>query len=259
MSKISTYTNAQSPISGSDKLIGTETGGIVENATKNFTVQELADFIGGGGSPITIENGNSLFSTGLTGTGASSIADASNFFGEDAGNGATDADNSNFFGLSAGNGATDADNSNFFGLSAGSGATDAAYSNFFGQNVGISATNAQFSNFFVANAGYGATNASYSNFFGLEAGSLALNANNSNFFGQSAGKNSSGNNVNAFGASAGLANTLSGQTIFSNASMPSFADHAAAAAAITVLLGASAGSTYLYHNQATDSIGAVRL
>lgn len=45
MSKISTYTNAPSPISGSDKLIGTETGGLIENATKNFTVQEVSDFI----------------------------------------------------------------------------------------------------------------------------------------------------------------------------------------------------------------------
>jgi hypothetical protein len=41
--------------------------------------------------------------------------------------------------------------------------------------------------------------------------------------------------------------------------MPSFADHTAAALAITVALGASAGDTYLYHNQATNSIGAVRL
>ena len=41
--------------------------------------------------------------------------------------------------------------------------------------------------------------------------------------------------------------------------MPSFADHTAAAAAITVLLGASVDCTYLYHNQATNSIGAVRL
>ena len=45
MSKISTYINAPSPISGSDKLIGTNTNGVVENATKNFTVQELADFV----------------------------------------------------------------------------------------------------------------------------------------------------------------------------------------------------------------------
>jgi hypothetical protein len=54
MSKISTYTNAPSPISGSDKLIGTETGGLVDNATKNFTVTELQTFI--------FKNGNSLLS-----------------------------------------------------------------------------------------------------------------------------------------------------------------------------------------------------
>lgn len=45
MSKISTYINAPSPISGSDKLIGTDTDGVIQNATKNFTVQELSNFI----------------------------------------------------------------------------------------------------------------------------------------------------------------------------------------------------------------------
>lgn len=54
MSKISTYINAPSPISGSDKLIGTNTNGVVENATKNFTVTELQTFI--------FKNGNSLLS-----------------------------------------------------------------------------------------------------------------------------------------------------------------------------------------------------
>jgi len=44
-----------------------------------------------------------------------------------------------------------------------------------------------------------------------------------------------------------------------NTLLPTYADHTAAAAAITVLLGAVAGNTYLYHNQATNSIGAVRL
>jgi hypothetical protein len=292
MSKISTYTNAPSPLSGSDKLIGTETGGIVENATKNFTVQELADFVNSVG-PITIENDTSLFSTGLTNTGANSTAVLSNFFGQEAGQDATNADNSNFFGNQAGKdvtnatysnffgtdaglGATDAQSSNFIGLAAGSGATDASNSNFLGESAGKDATNADNSNFFGNesgqdavnaansnffgnNAGFEATDAEQSNFFGLNAGSGAINAYNSNFLGANAGQNSSGNNVNAFGQLAGLANALDGQTIFSNASMPSFADHAAAAAAITVLLGASAGSTYLYHNQDTDSIGAVRL
>jgi hypothetical protein len=80
-----------------------------------------------------------------------------------------------------------------------------------------------------------------------------------NAIGQAAAESNTGNNVNAFGNSAGQNNTISGATIFSNASLPSYANHTAAAAAITVLLGASANCTYLYHNQATNSIGAVRL
>lgn len=80
-----------------------------------------------------------------------------------------------------------------------------------------------------------------------------------NAFGRRAAKNNTGSYVNAFGNLSGEGNALSGMTIFSNDSLPTYADHAAASAAITVLLGASAGCTYLYHNQATDSIGAVRL
>jgi len=217
----------------------------------------------------------------------------SNFLGKGSGNGATNAFLSNFLGTSAGQGATNANRSNFIGENAGYEATDASYSNFFGSGAGYQATNAQSSefighnagyqannagsssfigtqsgfqasnannsNFIGSHAGYEATDAYQSNFFGWNAGNNATNANDSNFFGYNTGQNSTGNNVNAFGANAGNGNALNGQTIFSNASMPSFADHTAAAAAITVALGASAGSTYLYHNQATDSIGAVRL
>jgi len=50
MAKIETYTVADSPISGSDKLIGTDSAH--DNATKNFTVNELADFIGSGGYQV---------------------------------------------------------------------------------------------------------------------------------------------------------------------------------------------------------------
>ena len=50
MAKIETYTVATSPISGSDKLIGTDSAH--DNATKNFTVSELASFIGGGGYQV---------------------------------------------------------------------------------------------------------------------------------------------------------------------------------------------------------------
>ena len=93
-------------------------------------------------------------------------------------------------------------------------------------------------------------------------GRLSANSNSGadvNFFGRAAGDHNTADNVNAFGVSAGAGNGLAGMTIFSNASMPSYANHAAATAAITALLGASAGCTYLYHNQATNSIGAVRI
>ena len=50
MAKIGTYTLASSPISGADKLVGTETTN--NDATKNFTIQEISDFI--------FQNGNSL-------------------------------------------------------------------------------------------------------------------------------------------------------------------------------------------------------
>ena len=164
-----------------------------------------------------------------------------------------------FLGEQAGDQATDANNSNFLGSSAGRDAANAAYSNFLGNQAGQGATNASQSNFIGYYAGFEATDASNSNFFGNQAGRDAINANDSNFFGNGAGQNSSGNNVNAFGVSAGDSNALSGMTIFSNTSMPSYADHTAAAAAITVALGASVNCTYLYHNQATNSIGAVRL
>jgi hypothetical protein len=96
------------------------------------------------------------------------------------------------------------------------------------------------------------------NAFGASAGQNNT-GDNVNAIGAAAAEYNTGSNVNAFGVQAGLSNTISGVTIFSNSSLPSYANHAAAAVAITVLLGGSAGCTYLYHNQATNSIGAVRL
>jgi hypothetical protein len=181
------------------------------------------------------------------------------FLGNQAGSGATTAYNSNFLGIASGRNAADANSSNFFGNAAGENATSANDSNFSGVLAGYAASNANNSNFFGFFAGRQAVNASNSNFFGNTAGQNASSANNSNFFGSGAGKNSFGNNVNAFGVNAGLGNSINGMTIFSNASLPSFPDHATAAAAITVPNGASANCTYLYHNQATNSIGAVKL
>ena len=43
MAKIGTYENAPSPVSSEDKLIGTDS--VNNDATKNFTVQEIADFV----------------------------------------------------------------------------------------------------------------------------------------------------------------------------------------------------------------------
>ena len=88
------------------------------------------------GSPITIVNDNSLFSTGLTGTGEGSNATNSNFFGTGAGYAATDASYSNFFGINAGYQATDASSSNFFGNGAGREAINSNNSIFLGKSSG---------------------------------------------------------------------------------------------------------------------------
>lgn len=78
-------------------------------------------------------------------------------------------------------------------------------------------------------------------------------------FGQDAGGSNTGSQVVAFGQGAAEGNDLSNVTVFSNLVLPTYTNHTAAASAITVILGATAGCTYLYHNQATNSIGAVRL
>jgi hypothetical protein len=183
----------------------------------------------------------------------------SNFIGFYAGYGASSIIYSNFFGMYAGFGSTSSSNSNFLGNAAGQSSVNGYNSNFLGQQAGQVSNNANYSNFIGTGAGYNSVNSYQSNFIGQNAGFISTNTYYCNFFGVNAGQTSSGNNVNAFGVNAGVNNALNGQTIFSNSSMPTFANHAAAVAAITVPLGASAGNTYLYHNQATNSIGAVRL
>jgi hypothetical protein len=92
-------------------------------------------------------------------------------------------------------------------------------------------------------------------------GYQACKLNEGNFaiaIGDSAAESNTGDFVLVFGNKSRL-NAQSNRFIIDNDYLPSFANHAAAAAAITVPLGAIAGNTYLYHNQATDSIGAVRL
>ena len=77
------------------------------------------------------------------------------------------------------------------------------------------------------------------------------------FIGDQAGKDNTGDQVVALGQAAGIANALSNQFIVSPSNMPSYADATAAATAITVALGATAGDFYLYHDQSDDTIKAV--
>jgi hypothetical protein len=65
--------------------------------------------------------------------------------------------------------------------------------------------------------------------------------------------------VVAIGKNAGNSNTISNSFILSNNELPSYLNYAAATAVINLGAGASSGSTYLYHDQTTNSIGAVRI
>ena len=80
---------------------------------------------------------------------------------------------------------------------------------------------------------------------------------NAVFLGELAGGQNTGNNVVAIGNAAASGNTLSGMFVISPSSLPSYADATAAAAAITVALGAQAGDYYLYHDQSDDTIKAI--
>lgn len=83
--------------------------------------------------------------------------------------------------------------------------------------------------------------------------------------GESAGRKNSAAFCTFIGINAGyntggdVGNSLASQFVIANNNMPSYADRAAATTAITVLLGAVAGNTYLYYNQTTFAIEAVRL
>ena len=93
----------------------------------------------------------------------------------------------------------------------------------------------------------------------IAIGNGAANSNaNANVIaiGEQAANSNSGSDVVAIGKNAGFANTLSSVFILSNNELPSFLDFTVASA----VLGAGvSGSTYLYHDQTTNSIGAVRI
>jgi trimeric autotransporter adhesin len=142
---------------------------------------------GAGSSPITVQNGNSLFSTGLTNpAGTTGITD-SIFLGESAGSNAGAAGDSVFIGRIAGQNATNAFQSVFLGSGAGFGATNATNGVFVGPGAGLDATNAVNGTFIGRGAGFAATNAYNSTILGADAGINAFNAANSIFIGNLAG------------------------------------------------------------------------
>jgi len=75
--------------------------------------------------------------------------------------------------------------------------------------------------------------------------------------GQNAANNNVVNNVLALGKDAGVLNALGVSTIISNQVLPTYANHAAAL--LVIVAPTATTGTYLYHNQATNSIGAVRI
>jgi hypothetical protein len=91
-------------------------------------------------------------------------------------------------------------------------------------------------------------------------GVLAGAANTGDYvvaLGSGAAQTNTANYVVALGNAAGAGNAKANSTIISNDCLPSYLNYAAAAAAI-VAPSATTG-TYLYHDQTTNSIGAVRI
>jgi len=84
-------------------------------------------------------------------------------------------------------------------------------------------------------------------------------------FGENSGRKNSGGYCTFIGDAAGYdvmsdtGNSINSQFVIANTNMPSYTDRTAATTAITVLLGAVAGNTYLYYNQTTFAIEGVRL
>jgi hypothetical protein len=176
-------------------------------------------------SPITIgTSGNTLYSSGLSGTGqgdtslgqniflgtsagngstATSLsvflgwsagfgvndASYSNFIGAGAGSGADDAQESNIIGYGAGQNAAFASNMNFIGKDAGSAAASSSYSTFIGDQSGYQSNGSIYSTFLGTRSGYQASNVDYTNFIGSNAGTVTTGATYSNFIGNYAGAN----------------------------------------------------------------------
>lgn len=235
--KIKDYT-LDSEINADDKVIGTRHS---DNATKNFrigdiaaalvadqTLQEVLD------NNHDLVDGNNFQGTqaGLNQTGTNVIALGTNSGEENTGQ------LNVFAGQESGRYNTGDDVVALGYLSSNSNEGDNVVS--FGSNAAKS-NQGSFVN------GIGAT-AAYEN-----------QGNYVNAIGRYAASGNTGNNVNAFGVNAAMNNHINGQTIFSNNSLPSYANATAAAAAITTGNGASTGCTYLYFDASTGIVKAIRI
>jgi hypothetical protein len=126
------------------------------------------------------------------------------YLGKSAGYKAQTSSDSVFIGLQAGYNANNSGVAVFIGQYAGYQAQDAYGSNFIGIETGYQTTGAANSNFIGNFTGFGASNAINSNFLGPSVGYASTNAINSNFFGNSSGYQSlNANNSNFIGTFAG--------------------------------------------------------
>jgi len=126
--------------------------------------------------------------------------------------------------------------------------------------IGTNAANSNVGNNVVALGNFaGASN------LGIDVVAIGTNAAKDNeganvvAAGNFSGSGNTGSSVIALGENAGLGNTLPNKTIIGNSELPTYANLAAAQAAITILLGGSAGSTYLFCDLSDDTIKFVRL
>jgi len=244
-----------SVLAGSDSVIAFgESASSVSTVTRAVAIGKEAGMSTNGTDRISIGDKSGSFATGSNvnalglEAGKSSLASNMNAFGYRAGYLSNVSTNYvNAIGTSAAS-SNLASNVNALGKEAAqNNQAGGTYLNAIGDNAG------------------GGNFGQYCNFIGASAGSGGNAGNHVIAIGRAAGRANTGQLCTFIGRYAGTNslfttfNTLSGQFVISNDTMPSYLDHAAAALAITVALGAVAGSTYLYHNQTTNSIGAVRL
>jgi len=238
--------------SSADYLVSNIAGATSANQFAGVLLGYL-EVYGGGGAIPTLEQ---VYNTGNNVNGQRFTIDVNNNFG--VGNSALVANegvNVNSFGQEAGLN-NEGNNVNASGSSSAQGNT--------GNNV----------NGFGSEAALGNTGNNV-NGFGNEAG-LNNEGNNVNGFGSEAARLNSGSGVNAFGFQAGKSNvadnsnffgsqagvenqTAFGVTVFSPESIPSYADLAAAQAAIFSGIGGGAvtGQIYLFRNESNNTIGYV--